>query len=73
MTDYPPKGAIEPTRPLPVLARAAVTLAVGAVAGVMTAGFAPWHAVPLVAWDAIALTWVFFIAATINLAAGLVK
>ncbi|HLY81911.1 MAG TPA: DUF1345 domain-containing protein [Acidimicrobiales bacterium] len=57
MTDYPPEGVTNFKRPLPAAMRLTGTLAAGAVAGIIAALTTSWQAVPLVAWDAAALSW----------------
>lgn len=55
MTDLPPSGVTD--QHASAGRRLAAALGVGVVAGVVASAIAPWQTVPLLAWDAAAVTW----------------
>jgi uncharacterized membrane protein len=54
--DLPPAEAVD-RGAYPLTARLLVAVAMGAASGVIAAVLAPWQTVPLLVWDATALTW----------------
>jgi uncharacterized membrane protein len=56
--DYPPADAVGPPRPSSLVARMSAVVAAGVVVGVVAAFILPWQTIPMLAWDASALTWV---------------
>lgn len=56
LRDVPPKSGVAS-----VTTRLAVSVAIGAAAGLITAFVAPWQSVPLLFWVAAALTWLILV------------
>ncbi len=57
MADFLAPDAVATHRPYPSLIRLALAVLVGVVTGVAAAVTAPWQVVPLLVWDATAVTW----------------
>ncbi|MDQ6617762.1 MAG: DUF1345 domain-containing protein [Actinomycetota bacterium] len=58
MIDYPPPDVGPQHRPVSAVVRLAAAVGVGVLAGAIASVVAPWQTIPLLAWDATALTWV---------------